>query len=336
MRHIKFPSIEQFRNAVKDVRYYYGEVSPPTITFRGTVKLHGTCAGVSYQDGEMWAQSRSQIVTVGADNAGFAAFVESKADVFRALFEAIAAKHDAAGQIITLFGEWAGLGIQKGVAVSELPRTFYIFGLCLSPVEKPADPNFEPQWLDYAGYSVPSHHIRNTLDFPSYELAIDFANPHLSQNQLVAITEAVEARCPVGAALGVEGVGEGVVWSAPVGSRMIRFKVKGEKHSVTKVKKLASVDVEQMESMRAFIESVVTPARIQQGVTEVCGIGAEPDIKRMGDVIRWVHADVIKEESDTMIANGLNPRNIGKPLSLLVRKWFLEAPLDAAASRESA
>ena len=50
----------------------------PTLTFNGTIKLHGTCASICYNDYNMWVQSRKQIITPLKDNAGFAFFVESK------------------------------------------------------------------------------------------------------------------------------------------------------------------------------------------------------------------------------------------------------------------
>jgi hypothetical protein len=79
---IKFPSIEQFRSVVATVlRQYnfagldengdaiYDTTKPkPTLTFKGTVKLHGTNAGVSFKYGydntsEYWVQSRENIIT---------------------------------------------------------------------------------------------------------------------------------------------------------------------------------------------------------------------------------------------------------------------------------
>ena len=33
---------------------------------------------------------------------------------------------------ITVFGEWAGKGVQPKVAISELPKTFYMFGVNLT------------------------------------------------------------------------------------------------------------------------------------------------------------------------------------------------------------
>jgi len=101
---IKFPSIEQFRTIVATIlRQYtfdglddngdaiYDNTKPkPTLTFKGTVKLHGTNAAVSYNTtGGLWAQSRENIITVEKDNAGFAFFVESNKDMFNKLFREI-------------------------------------------------------------------------------------------------------------------------------------------------------------------------------------------------------------------------------------------------------
>ena len=100
---VKFPSIEQFRTVVTNINRHYNFVGldengeaiydhtlpKPVLTFKGTVKLHGTNAGVSFKYGysqeesEFWAQSRENIITPEKDNAGFAFFVESKKHAFR-------------------------------------------------------------------------------------------------------------------------------------------------------------------------------------------------------------------------------------------------------------
>ena len=41
-------------------------------------------------------------------------------------------------------------------------------------------------------------------------------------------------------------------------------KVKGEKHSSSKVKKLASVDVEKLNSIKDFVDYAVTESRLEQ------------------------------------------------------------------------
>ncbi len=74
---IKFPSIEQFRTVVSNVNRHFNFVGldengeaiydptlpKPTITFKGTVKIHGTNAAVSGNFGGIWAQSRENIIT---------------------------------------------------------------------------------------------------------------------------------------------------------------------------------------------------------------------------------------------------------------------------------
>ena len=97
-KHISFPSIEQFRNIVADINRTYNFVGldengeaiydparpKPVLTFKGTVKLHGTNAGVSFNMLEgMWAQSRENIITPEKDNAGFAFFVETNRGAFQ-------------------------------------------------------------------------------------------------------------------------------------------------------------------------------------------------------------------------------------------------------------
>jgi hypothetical protein len=68
--------------------------------------------------------------------------------------------------------------------------------------------------------------------------------PQLVQNTLSELTMAVEEECPVAKAFGFSGVG--IVWSVNVNGTIHRFKVKGELHSSSKVKTLASVDVEKL------------------------------------------------------------------------------------------
>ena len=42
----------------------------------------------------------------------------------------------------------------------------------------------------------------------------------------------------------------------------------------------------------------------------------------MGAFLKWVAADVRKEESDVLENNDLTMKDIGKPLSMKARSWF--------------
>lgn len=43
----------------------------------------------------------------------------------------------------------------------------------------------------------------------------------------------------------------------------------------------------------------------------------------MGDFIRWVHQDVLKEEADTLQASGIDYKKLGSPIALAARRWFI-------------
>jgi hypothetical protein len=119
-------------------------------------------------------------------------------------------------------------------------------------------------------------------------------------------------------------VGEGIVWSTEVKGVVHRFKVKGEKHSSSKVKTLASVDVEKLEGIQKFVEYAVTESRFNQSLENTFPNNEPIDVKKMGDVIRWVVNDVLKEEMDTMVANNIEPKDVNKYISTKVREMFFK------------
>jgi len=333
---IKFPSIEQFRNVVyrvnrdstfigldKEDRPIYDEaVRRPILRFTGSVKLHGTNAGVCYNniDG-LYFQSRSRVITQESDNAGFAFFANSREEVFKSMMNFISLKEnvDLDRYTISIFGEWAGKGIQKDVAISELDRAFFIFGVRITSIED----NAFYRWLPIEKYNL--SHIKsgifNINSFQTFSINIDFNNPELIQNKLIEITKEVEAKCPIADAFGIQGIGEGVVWSTPYGSDILRFKVKGELHSSSRVKTLANIDVDKINSIEEFVEYSVTENRFNQAVGEIYGEG-ELDIKKLGNLIKWIRNDIIKEETDTMSKNNLFPKDIGGRIGVKVKEMF--------------
>ena len=341
---IKFPSIEQFRTVVSNVNRHFNFVGldengeaiydptlpKPTITFKGTVKIHGTNAAVSYNAKELWAQSRENIITPEKDNAGFAFFVESNKEAFYELFAQVMDKTipwpDPYKNTITIYGEWAGGNIQKGVGVCNLPKSFFIFGVKITPhteteEELKANPAY---WVDYAYLRAPEHNLYNIDDYPTYSIDIDFNMPQLVQNQLSELTIKVEEECPVAKAFGYSGIGEGIVWTAEFKGNVHRFKVKGEKHSSSKVKTLAAVDVEKLNSIKEFVDYAVSESRFNQALENIFPNNEPIDVKKMGDVIRWVVNDVIKEEMDTLVENQLEPKEINKYISSKVREMFFK------------
>jgi len=272
-KHIKYPSINQYRNVIKSVidkSHYVGRdeydnpifdrTRPlPILTFKGTPKIHGTNSSVViWPDRSVTVQSRNRVLSEGSDNAGFYNFVSSQDGILtlKNLVEDIKIEEP-----ITIYGEWCGEGIMKGVAISELPKMFIIFDVCYGNDDART-------WFNISSKITEQENkkgIYSINQFESYELDIDFRNPQLHQNELVYITEQVEAECPVGKFFGVSGIGEGVVWKCITEGyedSKFWFKVKGEKHSVSKVKTLAEVDVEKLKTIEEFGDRVLTKNRL--------------------------------------------------------------------------
>jgi hypothetical protein len=77
----------------------------------------------------------------------------------------------------------------------------------------------------------------------------------------------------------INTIGEGCVWVAQVNGHDFRFKVKGVKHSVSKIKTLAKVDTEKVNSIHEFVDYAVTENRFKQGIGIIFPDG-DIDIKK--------------------------------------------------------
>lgn len=324
IEHIKFPSIEQFRTIVRHVcdnAKYHG-VPVPTIKFVGTCKLHGSNHGICQNSaGEIYTQSRERLTAPIDDNAGSSAWTHANLDKVRPVFDRIRQLVDVNEDTIQIFGEWCGGNIQSGVGLSKLRKQFIVFGIRVS--KDAAHPLFLSDELVKQACGSDLDCIFN---YRTWELDVDFNNPELAQQKMVEITESVEKDCPVARQqLGVdyqdELIGEGVVWTAVFNNQTIRYKVKGQKHASSKVKTLASVDVERVNSINEFVDSVVTENRLRQGLEHV----SEREPMHTGAFIKWVVGDVIKEELDTMVASGFTTKDITGRIAAVARSWFLSA-----------
>jgi len=338
MKHIAFPSIGQFRQTIKHIKdsAKYHDVPLPIIKFEGTVKIHGTNAGVvRTQNGVIHTQSRERIITPESDNMGFAAFVKVNEKYFHKLFDAIQEARPENKTNIQIYGEWFGKGIQKGVGVSEVDKHFTIFKARISEDAASTD------WLStvemlfaFLKSGFPMENVSFISSYPSFVVEVDFNNPELSQNKFIELTEHVEKDCPVARFFipdAPEGslIGEGLVWTAiecsepKINIDGVMFKTKGEKHSVSKVKTLVAIDLEKVASVDEFVEKTVTENRLKQGIDKLGEMGLEIDAKHTGDYIKWVMSDVLKEELDTLVASGLTTKDVSSKMSTKARNYFL-------------
>lgn len=331
----KFPSIKQFRDVIREVKRkaefmgldVAGEpiINPapklPTLNFRGSVKMHGTNAAVVFTPEGIVFQSRERVLTSESDNAGFCNHMMAHGNVLRTIASKIEKQEGlspALDNTIAIFGEWCGGNVQKGVALNGLPKMFVAFSVQING-----------EWIDINDFpwlTDSSANIYNVGQFEQYAMTIDFERPEIAQNELGAITMAVEARCPVAAQFDNIGTGEGVVWRCVENpSSDLWFKVKGEKHSASQVKTLAAVDVEAVAAVRDFVTMSVTEQRLEQGLQNLLNEQQKPfAMSSVGDFIRWVYGDVIKEESDTIAASGFDPKKLGSPISQACKRWYVE------------
>jgi len=320
----KFTDIGQFRNVVRAVKSHHDYVgkdendSPiyrhetpyPTLKFRGTVKLHGTNAAiVKYKDGHYEYQSRERELSIGSDNSCFMLNMLNF-DIDK-LFEDIEFTESCG-----IYGEWAGQGIQSGTAISTLPKMWVIFAVKIDDVYQDT--------FNYQHLRNEDQRIFNIFQFPNYELEIDFNKPEEAQNKLIEYTQEVEKECPVGKYFGVEGVGEGVVWEHIDEKLRYIFKVKGEKHQNSKVKKLTTIDVEAVNTIKEFVEYAVTENRMAQGIDKMKELCVPLEMPSTGTYLRWVYNDVLKEEQDTIIKNGIDPKKLGSFISKKAREYWMK------------
>lgn len=316
---IKFPSIEQFRNVIKELRMnhdykgksendepaYVHDTPYPKLTFKGTVKLHGTNAGIIlHMDGStITYQSRGRELSLQRDNMNFMLSMSNKD--LKPLFEDIEYK-----ETIAIFGEWCGKGIQSGVAISQVDPIFVIFAC-----------KVDDTWIEY-NRSSNEQGIYNINDFKTWELEIDFEQPEMIQNYLEEQTLLVEQECPVAKKFGITGIGEGIVWSCNYNDRYYTFKTKGDKHSVSKVIKVGSVDIEQIENVNKFVDYALTINRLKQGIDYLKEMELEVHQKSTGEYLRWIVNDILKEENDTIVENQLDVKKVCSELSRKARLWF--------------
>lgn len=311
---IKYPKTPQFRDVIREVQHtsrfegldsegkpIYNNNPLPVINFKGTVKVHGTNAGIIKTKEGINFQSRNKIITPQDDNAGFASYMSS-IDL-KPLFSYIPFEES-----IQIFGEWCGSNIQKGIAVSNLKeKIFIIFRVIVDGKVMECNMNY------------PELRIYSINSFPKYPLTVDFNTPTLAQNTIIKQTLEVEERCPVGASFGFEGIGEGVVYEAIYKDKLIFFKSKGEKHSSSRVSTLAQIDPEKVKSVLEFVEYACTENRMNQALENV-----ELNIKNTGEFIKWVIKDIESEESDVMESSGIVLKDVSRDISTKCKNFFFK------------
>lgn len=300
----------------------------PTLTFHGTVKLHGSNGGlVAHRDGggkmAFHAQSRSCRVEVGNDNYGMAALIESmdQQELIQLFNLAIHyLQIDSSESLITIFGERVGRGIQKGTALNQFDgKQFVIFQVAVGEGE-------DAKYVgNNANISMHKHNIFNIAEIPSYTISVDFDKPEDAMKEMERLTMQVEEECPWGKKFGKEGIGEGIVWTCverPADSDLW-FKTKGPKHAASKTKTVAIIDPEKVKSIRECVDKLVTEYRMDQALDYIKQQGMDVEMKSMGPFLRYFFEDLQREEADTVEASGIDWKPFQRAASNTLRVYFI-------------
>lgn len=221
-------------------------------TYTGSIKLHGTNITILFTNSSRTPQfqSRNRIITPADDNQGAAKWL-ADTDLTPLLLEIFKIRGIQDGKFEEIFiaGEWAGAGIQSGVALTLVQRFFAIFNI-----------RIDGHWVDIREYKTVQlldRRIFNVANFTMYEIEFDLADTNDAKKALEtmkAYTMEVSKTCPVGAELFAleapdvatskskkvvqrNSTGEGIVWTmVPTpedDTNLYNFKTKGEQFLTT-------------------------------------------------------------------------------------------------------
>jgi len=346
MQLVKYPETEQFRNVIKSIQYktrYKGiddegkpqfdySIPLPTIEYIGTIKTHGTNGGIGFdlETNEIYGQSRERVISLQQDNSGFMAFILKNKFQFSKIFDKI--KNDYIEKVkikkILIYGEWSGANDMRHYK----QKIFNIFKIKL--IHEDSEYWIEHEYIERLIKSEYNQFgIYSVYQFPTYKFQIDFNNPEYAQNEIANKVKEIEDYCPVWNFFKPEETeiniyGEGLVLT-PINTEHYNssdyvFKAKGQKHSTSKVKKIANVDIEKVNSVNEFVDNVLTESRLNQGIQYLNEMNIEICPKNTGTYLKWIADDVLKEESDILVESGLSWKDVVGKLNIVSKGFYFK------------
>jgi hypothetical protein len=306
---------------------------PTSISFSGTVKLHGTHADlVIYSDDTIRIQSRNRLsLDTVHDNYGVAASIlplRTETLELRNRFRERFLELNPGEKIddefpLIIAGEWIGPGVQKSVAIEKLPKKYFAI-LSIS---------INNAWLPNEGYGDISNEsvgIYNISRGGTFSEILDVNDTEAFMERAMALTLAVEKECPFAKSFGLSGVGEGIVWKAahPLGSSS-RFwmKTKGPLHRVVdrdSLKKAVTARGDNKTKAKAFAEAAVTVQRLEQAWDYLVEMEVARNKQGLGDFMRWLNNDVEVEEKKAIADLNVNKHTLRKEMQFLGKAYYFK------------
>ena len=330
----KIQTFGKIRRA-RDMMKFAARRGIKSASFTGTVKLHGSNAGIRFErDSQRGVpQSRRQVLADGLGLAGFGVFANLpavQAEMGR-LAEAVLwafPKHDA----VTFYGEWCGGNVQKGVALNQLPKQWVVYDYTVTIGSQGEDTRHLPFGSRFSA-DLSAIGLRSIVEAPKAHVDVDFTDAE-SLRQFKAFVEDITfdwtAECPWGKINGVTGLGEGAVWTADgelYHHRDMRFKSKGEaftgRNHKVRIKKDEGPIAAHMIEMTEFLQQVAHPRRLEQMVFEVTdGSPDDLEMRHIGAAIKWLLKDVRDEDAEALaiIMHKVGEKTVTRQLSTYARE----------------
>lgn len=322
---------------------YFRENSPDFpkgathIPLVGTVKLHGAHNDiVIHADNTIQLQSRN-IASLGLDNDSynFAKTMLPLQPEILMLKKRIHTRFNEKNPGIVIedehpliiAGEWIGPGVQKAVAINELPKKLLII------ISISINGRWQPD-EDYADISHPDagiHHVSRGGWFRHSIPLGDVEEMKAALAALQPLADEVEKECPFGKTFGIIGQGEGIVFKPTLGvlgeNAKFWLKVKGPLAMggglrVQKLKK--GVGMEQVELAKAFADTVVTEPRLEQAWDFLRETGVERSKKGVVTFLRWLNGDIEVEEKREIETLGVDKGLLNKQVVSIGRVWYFK------------
>lgn len=319
----KWKSINKFSDAYFQAQKF----GVQKFKYRGKIKLHGTNAGIHFQNGSVYPMKRSGFITVYDDNCGFAKFVS----------ELNGSLH---GTDMIVYGEWAGPGVQKTDAVTQIPqKTFFVFSIY--DIENDVMV-IEPEVIEDIVTSIFGERFEDkniyVLPWQTEEIEIDFSRQNSCQKFISGVMHQIDTDIAkqdpyIKEIFGVEGPGEGFVFYGTAGQQFdgtaldqdillnYIFKAKTESHSVQKTKSRDHVAPEKPEGIDDFIDTFYTEQRFEQMLNQ---IGGQATREKTGQFMKAVMSDVYKESQQEVLIADFEWKDVPKYAAPVVKTWWFK------------
>lgn len=314
---------------LRDMLFEMKKHSTGAMEFKGSVKLHGTNAGVRFENvksstgnmtmTQITGMSRSSLLDATDKNKkhmGFAQFVDDKAPKLHQLYKNFCDLHVDLpnGSKLEIFGEWVGKGVLKGCAIHKMPtKRWFVFGASVTLADGSVS-WYDTEFLDCGEDDL----IINIYDFGCFTVIVDPNDPEPARSVLEVLVSRVERQCPVALEYGCVGIGEGLVYSHIFEGKKAMFKTKGMEHKIASTKQKVNIAPEIVAGGEKFAAYAVTLNRVTQAMANL----QANDRSFTGRVLQAVAKDVLDEESDVLAESGLTWKQVANFVNSAAREIF--------------